>query len=380
LHYRRFGKTNLRLSVFSLGMMRSLASPALAQATLARALALGINHIETAQAYGNSESYLAAALKALQKKGLERSQIFITTKVLPTPDQAEMAAAIQRSLARLELEYVDCLAIHGLNTWEHLDWVLAPEGCMAAVTAAVQAGQVRHVGFSSHGPLDLIQTAIASHQFAFVNLHYTLLGQRNAPAIAQAQTQDLGIFLISPADKGGLLYTPPPKLVELCQPLSPLHLNYRFLLSDPRITTLSVGPANPQELDLPLAMADEDGPLMVAEQAILERLKQHQQDVLGAERCSQCYACLPCPEAIQIPEILRLRNLAVAYEMTAFGQYRYRMFENAGHWFPGMKGNRCTDCGDCLPRCPEHLDIPTLLRDAHARLNNQPRPRLWEPI
>jgi predicted aldo/keto reductase-like oxidoreductase len=190
----------------------------------------------------------------------------------------------------------------------------------------------------------------------------------------------MGVFLISPADKGGLLYTPPAPLVELCQPFSPLHLNYRFLLSDPRITTLSVGPAQPQELDWPQEMADQDGPLQPAEIGALERLNQHQHQTLGLDRCSQCYQCLPCPETIHIPEVLRLRNLAVAYEMTAFGQYRYRMFENAGHWFPGNKGSRCTDCGDCLPRCPQQLDIPSLLRDTHERLNDQPRPRLWESV
>ncbi|MBD2119648.1 aldo/keto reductase [Trichocoleus sp. FACHB-262] len=374
MRYRRFGKTNLLLSVFSLGTMRYLASEETAAQTVSRALALGINHLETAKGYGKSEQYLGYALAQL---AIPRSQLYITTKISPTPDSASMARQIDESLARLGTDYVDCLAVHGLNTEEHLSWMEAKNGCMQAVQQAVADGRVRHVGFSTHGPLELILAAIATDLFQFVSLHYYYFFQRNAPAVALAAAKDMGVFIISPADKGGQLYTPPQKLQELCAPLSPLHFNYRFLLSDSRITTLSVGAANPTELDWPLSIADSDGTLNPTEIEILQRLQAHQASVLGPDQCSQCYACLPCPEAIQIPEVLRLRNLAIAYDMTNFGQYRYRMFENAGHWFPGMKANRCTDCGDCLPKCPEQLDIPALLQDAHERLNGPAGRRLW---
>ncbi|MFM7613588.1 MAG: aldo/keto reductase, partial [Synechococcales cyanobacterium] len=76
-------------------------------------------------------------------------------------------------------------------------------------------------------------------------------------------------------------------------------------------------------------------------------------------------------------EVLRLRNLTVAFDMNQYGQYRYQMFEQAGHWFPGRKASACTACGDCLPRCPEHLNIPDLLNDTHQRLQGQGRRRLW---
>jgi uncharacterized protein len=370
---RRFGQTNLELSVFSLGTMRYLSSEANAVQTIQRALALGINHIETASGYGNSERYLG---KALQLIGPD-DRPYVTTKLPPTPDAATMAGLIDQSLERLGLDSIDCLAIHGLNTAEHLAWIEDSQGCMQAVEQAVDQGLVRHVGFSTHAPLEIILRAIQTDLFAFVNLHYYYFNQRNRAVVELAQAKDLGVFIISPADKGGMLYSPPPILTELCHPFTPLALTYRFLLSDPRVTTLSVGAATPADLEA-LPGLDQTEPLTATEVAAFERLVAHQETVLATEQCRQCHKCLPCPEQINIPEVLRLRNLTVAYEMSEFGQYRYRMFENAGHWFPGQKAHRCTDCGDCLPRCPEGLAIPDLLRDTHERLNGAARRRLWE--
>jgi len=269
MKYRRFGKTNRSLSVFSLGTMRCLASATVAYQTLQQAVALGVNHLETAQGYGKSEDFLGEALQ--KGLGVPRSELFITTKLLPTADATTMAQAIDQSLDRLQLDYLDGLAIHGINTWEHLDWVKAKNGCMQAVQQAVADGRVRHVGFSTHGSLEVILAAIATDLFEFVNLHYTYFFQRHAPAIDLAHEADMGVFIISPADKGGLLYTPPATLEQLCQPFSPLELNYRFLLSDPRITTLSVGAATASELVLPLTVADRSEPLSPEERAVFER-------------------------------------------------------------------------------------------------------------
>ncbi len=376
MRYRRFGKTNLDLSIFSLGTMRCLTSESIFNDTLQTALSLGINHLETARGYGKSEQFLGKFLQ--QQTLIPRQKLYITTKLSPTPSADTMSQWIDESLERLQLDYIDCVAIHGINTWEHLEWVRQTNGCFLSLKRALEEGKIHNIGFSTHGSLDVILAAIETDLFEFINLHYYYFFQRNAPAIALASQKDLGIFIISPGDKGGLLYTPSTFLQDLCAPFSPLGLTYRFLLSDRRITTLSLGASHSKEFNSILPLLDQDSKLTPEESHKLNELEKHLETVLKTDKCSQCYRCLPCPELINIPEILRLRNLAVAYDMTSYGQYRYRMLENAGHWFPGNKGNRCTKCGDCLPRCPENLDIPRLLQDAHTKLNGASRRRLWE--
>ena len=217
MKYRRFGKTDLHLSIFSLGTMRCLGSSEIAAQTIAKAIELGINHVETAQGYGRSEEYLGLVLTNNPHLAKAREKVYITTKLSPTPDAQQMSQWLDRSLARLQVDYIDCLAIHGINTWQHLDWVTSDRGCLPAIQTAIKSGKIRHLGFSTHGSLELILATIKTNLFSFTNLHYYYFWQRNKPAIVLAQEKDMGIFIISPGDKGGRLYTPSPTLQKLCR-------------------------------------------------------------------------------------------------------------------------------------------------------------------
>lgn len=366
MKYRRFGRTEMMLSVFSMGGMRFLpprVNEEQMAAVLHRGLELGINHIETARGYGPSEELLGKIMHTLP-----RQELYITTKIGPTDSDEEMWRYINESLERMKITWIDNFDYHGINTPELLEKTLRRGGCKAAVDRAVDQGLIRHVGFSTHGPLEVILDTINTEEFESVNLHYYYFNQRNRPAVDRARELDMGVFIISPADKGGQLFAPSARLAALTAPLHPLVFNARWLLSQPEIHTLSFAPSFVEEFEPHLPAFDNDAPLSADEQAVVKRMDRQWDTIPSDEFCASCWKCLPCPENINIPEVLRLRNMAVGFEMEEFGKYRYKMFEVAGHWFPGNRADKCNDCGDCLPRCPQKLDIPRLVRDTHQRL------------
>ncbi|NLH99884.1 MAG: aldo/keto reductase [Chthonomonadales bacterium] len=390
---RRFGKTDLRPTVLTFGAMRippeadedPHAARDRAFATMRRALDVGINHIETARGYGPSEELIGAALA---EGVIRRDEFILTTKIAPMETRDAFREALDDSLRRMNVDRIDNLDIHGINTRELLAMATRADGTMGAVRRAMDERIVGHLGFATHAPLEVILEAIETDEFESVNLHYYMLNRRNRPAVERAAGKDMGVFIISPSDKGGQLFHPPQKLQDLCKPFTPIELNQRWLLAQPEVHTLSLGAARPEEFDAHLLGVNRDGPLSADESAAVARLDGALAE-LGSTYCSFCHECLPCPEDVHIPEILRLRNLALAYDMKDFGRYRYGMFVRhdaetgertggAGHWFPGTQGDFCTRCGECLPRCPLNLPIPDLLAETHELLSGRAGKRLWK--
>ena len=227
-------------------------------------------------------------------------------------------------------------------------------------------GLIRHIGFSTHAALDIILQALNTDLFSFVNLHYYYFFQRNLAAVQLAGKKDIGVFIISPNEKGGMLWKPSSIVKETVEPLTAVQFNGRFCLEHPEITTLSMGIHEPEHFPQNLSILNEEKQPSNKEKSIRIQMDARLNEI--KDLCTLCNECLPCPENINIPEVLRFRNLLEAYEMEDYGRFRYNMFEGEGHWFPGNFASRCTQCGDCLPRCPEKLEIPKLLFNTHHRL------------
>jgi predicted aldo/keto reductase-like oxidoreductase len=391
MRYRRFGRTNLEMPVFSCGGMRyqqswdDIAPDAIEEAgqrnleaTIQRALELGITHLETARGYGSSEMQLGWILPQLP-----REKMIVQTKVAPFARAREFRATFEKSLKLLKLEHVDLLSLHGINNVELLDWSLRKDGCLAEARKLQREGRCRYVGFSTHATTAIIKRAIESGEFDYVNLHWYFVNETNWSAVRAAAGHDMGVFIISPNDKGGKLYTPPLRLRELCAPFSPMQWNDLWCLARPEVHTLSLGAARPQDFEEHVAgLADFDraAEMTAAGEA---RLRAEMNAVLGAEWCAHWSEGLPdyteIPGRVNVHEILRLYTYARGLSLIDWAKMRYNLLGGAGgHWFPGEMAMDFDD--DAIRRACEQspfaAEIPKVLREAHALLHDQPQKRL----
>ena len=391
---RRFGRTELAMPVLSLGGMRfqqswsdleadaiTAESQANLRATLAKAVAHGFHHIETARHYGTSERQLGGVLPECPD-----GQRILQSKVPAQADPAAFEAELALSFERLGVRRLDLLTIHGLNLPEHLEQTLRPGGCLEVVRRLQGEGRIGHVGFSTHAPLPLIQEAIASDAFDYINLHWYYIRQDNWPAIDAARSHDMGVFVISPTDKGGHLHTPSQRLIDLTAPLHPIVFNDLFCLAAEGIHTISVGAAGPADLDRHLEAVNLLPRAAELLPPILERLEGARRQALGPEWLSSWEEGLPAwqatPGGLNLPVMLWLHNLLEAWDLEGFAKARYGLLGQGNHWFPGANADGL-DCEvseaellSVLIASPWAERIPGLLRRLRDRVGGTAVQRL----
>ena len=328
----RFGKTGLMVSKVAFGGIPIMRIPKADAVNIVKeTIKLGINFIDTAHGYTDSEEKIGEAIK-----GMRREDLVIASKS-PADDKKTFNEHLDLSLKRLGVDYIDIYQLHNVSTPARRDAVFAPGGAYEGLEEAVKAGKVRFPGFSAHSVPMAIEI-MKGGKFAVVQLPFNYIDAEAADeAIPLAKKLDIGFIAMKPMG-GGLLNN--------------AGLSFRFLMSYGSIVP-DPGIEKVEEIREIAGLVEKSETFSAEDKKEIERQKKE----FGSSWCHRCDYCLPCPQGIHISSALCIKSSFKRMPLD-----RARFF--TGHAIE--KARTCLECRVCTERCPYHLDIPSLLKESIA--------------
>jgi len=324
----RFGRTELMVSKLALGGIPLMRLPKEDGVAIVReALDLGINFIDTARAYTDSEEKIGEAIR-----GIPREELVLSSKsIAQTP--AELSDHLDTSLSLLGVDYVDIFHLHSISSQERYDNAFKEGGNLEWLQEQVKLGKVRFPAFSSH-TVDLALKIMQTNQFDVVQLPLNFIDLEAEKAVGLARELDMGFISMKPMGGGR---------IDKAEPAFHYLMQYDNIVPDPGIESL-------EQIREIVAIVEAGERLNEADEAYIVKLRAE----TGATWCHRCDYCQPCSQGILISSALIVES--------TFGRFN----SQGAHWLVDgavAAARSCTQCGDCLPRCPYHLDIPTLLKE-----------------
>jgi uncharacterized protein len=377
--YREMPKNGDPLSILGFGCMRlpekdGIIAEQRAASQVRDAIDHGVNYIDTAWPYhaGQSEPFLGRALA----EGY-REKVKLATK-LPSwmvKDRADMDRFLDAQLEKLKTDHIDYYLAHCLvgELWDKIETL----GVSDFLDQAKADGRIINAGFSFHGSAGEFTRIVDAYTWDFCQIQYNYLDEENqagTKGLEYAAAQGLGVIVMEPL-RGGKLASPIPESVEAIWneaqvKRTPAEWALRWVWNRPEVTVVLSGMNAETQVEENLRIADRGQPnsLTDAELQLVRRVEQTYRTLMKAG-CTGCRYCVPCPAGVAIPVCLELYN-----DLHMFGkadEARFMYVARLGGTITGGQSgyaSQCVQCGQCLEKCPQHLEIPRLLESVAAEL------------
>ena len=376
MQYRTIPKTGDALSVLGFGAMRfptrlKIIHESQAERLLTQAVDGGVNYIDTAFLYhqGQSEPLLG---KLLSRTGL-RQKVRLATK-LPhwmTRNPKQMADMLDRQLRRLKTDVIDYYLIHNIHgaTWE----IAKSHGVIEFLDRAKEQGKIRNAGFSFHGEARDFAPIVDDYDWTFCQIQYNFLDtgqQAGTQGLEYAASKDLGVIIMEPLRGGNLAKTPPPAVARIwdsaSEKRSPAAWALGWIWNHPQVTCVLSGMNHSDQIHENLALAEKSlpGHFSPAELDRVDRAVAAFNKVMRVG-CTGCQYCLPCPAGVDIPRCFDLYNARHAFKDPSARLFYIGLL---GGFQTGKTAlaSACKDCGACVKKCPQSIDIPRELEAVAA--------------
>ena len=379
MQYRRLGKIGDKVSALGFGCMRlptaeqgGKINREVAIKLIRKGIDNGINYVDNAWTYhkGESEVVLGLALK----DGY-RERVMLVTKC-PVgrhefTESQDFDEHLDEQLGRLNEEYLDFYLFHALNKKSYEEKVLGLNLIDRAI-AAKKAGKIKHLGFSFHDKPEVLKEIIDSGHFELMLVQYNIVDQVNHEMINYAGEKGLAVAIMGTVGGGRLAGEDLPE--EMKKWLSPGRANFadlafKFVLSNPNVSVALSGMGSEEMLDDNLEITSRDNYNQITEKekesidGIAMRFKE-----LCDNICTQCKYCQPCPNEVSISFIFEQMQRYQIYGDQEKAKTYYSMIGKVP-WAQGKDATACVECGDCLEKCPQGIEIIKQLKTAHEILS-----------
>ena len=378
MQYRKDLKSGNSLSALGFGCMRlpgnfGMPDYAKSEKLFLDAIDMGINYFDTAYLYPGSEAILGDFLT----KNKVRERFYIATKLPQVLCKAtsDFDKYLSEQLKRLKTDYIDYYLIHNISSLKQWEGLLEM-GIGPWIEAKKEAGVVRQIGFSYHGPshdfLEILETwdwDFCQIQYNYININY----QAGITGLKRAAQKGLPVIIMEPLLGGRLASSLPAKAQTVFKTANP-NRSYaawalKWLWNQPEVTVILSGMNHADQVEDNISTASSTPPESLSEEEIgaIESVIKIFNDSYKIP-CTGCNYCMPCPKKINIPAAFTAYN--ASYSINKWDGIKQYMLSCGVMSDNPHYASSCVKCGKCEQHCPQGIQIRDSLELVTGRLDS----------